>query len=76
MDLEGIMLSKVSQTEKDKYHYDFTHVWNIKRKREMNKQNKTKHIDTQNRLVVTRGERRRGRAKWVKGVSGMVMDGS
>ena len=44
MDLEDIMLNKISQTEKDKL-YDFTH---------MGKRNK--HMDKENRLVVTRGE--------------------
>ena len=30
MDLEILMLSKVSETEKDKYHYDITYMWNLK----------------------------------------------
>ena len=30
MDLEGIMLSEISQTEKDKYCYDTTNAWNLK----------------------------------------------
>ena len=38
-DIEGIMLSEISQTEKDKYHYDFTHVWNIKKKQYKTKAN-------------------------------------
>ena len=29
MDLESIILSEVSQTEKDKYH-DITYMWNLK----------------------------------------------
>ena len=29
MELEGIMLSKISQSEKDRYHV-FTHVWNLR----------------------------------------------
>ena len=28
MDLENIMLSETSQSEKDKYH-DLTHIWNL-----------------------------------------------
>lgn len=31
MDLKGIMLNEISQTEKDKYH-DFTNMWNLKNK--------------------------------------------
>ena len=31
MDLEGIMLSEVSQIEKDKYHV-FNYTWNLKNK--------------------------------------------
>ena len=30
-ELEGIMVSKISQTEKYKYH-DFTHIWSLKNK--------------------------------------------
>ena len=30
MDLEIIILSEVSQREKDKYQYDITHMWNQK----------------------------------------------
>ena len=42
MDLEGIMLSEISLTEKDKY-YDFTHKLNLKKKKQKQKQtNKTK----------------------------------
>ena len=29
LDLEGIILSEVSQTEKDKW-YDFTFIWNLR----------------------------------------------
>ena len=31
MQLEIIILSKVSQTEKDKYRYNFTYTWDLKR---------------------------------------------
>ena len=27
IELEGIMLSEISQSEKDIYHYVFTHMW-------------------------------------------------
>ena len=35
MDLEIIILSEVSQTEKDKYH-DIAYMWNLKKKIQMN----------------------------------------
>ena len=35
MDLEGIMLSQRSGTEKDKYKYDITYIWNLKNIREI-----------------------------------------
>ena len=38
MDFEGIMLSEVSQTEKDKYCM-FLHIWNLKIK-QINEYNK------------------------------------
>ena len=53
MDLEGIMLSEMSQSEKDKYH-NFTYVWYLKNK---NEQNETRHTGTENTLMVARGER-------------------
>ena len=37
MDIEGILLSEMS--EKDKIMYDFTYMWNLKNK--MNKHSKT-----------------------------------
>ena len=33
MDLEIVILSKVSQTEKDKYHMIITYMWNLKNKK-------------------------------------------
>ena len=53
MNPEGIMLSEISQTEKDKY---FIYMWNVKQK--------VKLIDTENRLVVARGGGLQ--MKWVK----------
>ena len=46
MDLEGIMLSKISQTDKDKYHMILL-TCGVK--------NKPKLIESKNRLVVGRG---------------------
>lgn len=46
MDLVGIMLSEISQTEKRKYHWDLTDVWNLKKKK--------KSWATENTLVVAR----------------------
>ena len=39
----------------------------------MTQPTKTKHIDTENTVVVTRGEGA-GKGKWIKGVNYMVMD--
>ena len=49
MNLEHIMLSEISQTEKNKKH-DFIHMWNTNKK----VTNKNQFIDTNNRVVVTR----------------------
>ena len=49
MDLEGIMLTEISQTEKDRYTpYDFTYMWNL-RKNKQAKQNVKRLIDTENK---------------------------
>ena len=45
MDLEGIMLSEISQPEKDKYH-DFT-LCRIYRTQQMNMQNRNRLADTE-----------------------------
>ena len=42
---------------------------------EKNKPNKNKHVDTENRVVVTEGKGQ-GRAKWLKRVNCMVMYGN
>ena len=44
------MLSEISQSEKDKYHIILL-MWNL-----MNKQNRNKIIDTEDRLTAVRGE--------------------
>lgn len=54
------MLSEISQRQT---LYDFTHMWK-----------KNKHMDKENRLVVTRGERGWGRVIGVKGHIRMVTD--
>ena len=58
MDLDGIMLSKISQIP-----YDFMHMWNfffsvtIENKiKEQTKLKKNRHTDTGNKLVITRGK--------------------
>lgn len=58
MDLEHIMLSKISQTEKDKYLM-MSHIWTQKEKQTdewMYIQNRNRLTDIENKLVVTRGE--------------------
>lgn len=49
MDLEGIMLSEISQSDKDRYH-DLTHMWNLRNK--TNKKQTFKYRE----LVAVRGE--------------------
>ena len=51
MDLEDIMLNEISQMEKDKYHMISLPCGRFKKTTKTNK-----HIDTENRLVVTRWE--------------------
>ena len=43
MELEGIMLSEISQSEKDKYH-DFTHMKTLRDKTDEHKGRETKII--------------------------------
>ena len=54
MDLEAIMLSEISQTEKDKYHI-IPSCRELKNQHKMNKCNiRERDIDTKNKLVVAR----------------------
>ena len=57
MDLEGIMLSEISQIL-----YNFIYMWNLKnRTNEQTPQNRNRVIDAENKPVVAREERSRGR---------------
>ena len=51
MDMEGIQPSAVSQRET----YAFTSMWNLTK--QMNKQNRNRLTDTENRRVAARGKR-------------------
>lgn len=74
MDLEGVMLSEISETEKDK-NSTISLICEIFLKNEPTKQIKNKPIDMDNRLVVTRWKGDVGKAKWIKEIKRMVMDG-
>ena len=50
MDLEIIVLSEVSQTEKDKLSYDITYMWNLK------KWYKWTYLQNRNRLTDLENE--------------------
>ena len=68
MDLESIMLSEISQSEKDKYHMiSLVCMWNLIYK--INKQSRSRLIDTENRLTAVRGKW--GWWGWVKKVKGL-----
>ena len=53
MDLEGITLSEISPSKKDKYHTmkANTFMWDLR-----NKTNKNTDSNIENKLMVTRGE--------------------
>ena len=53
IDLEGIMLSEISQTEKEKYH-KISFIYRILKKNKKNKYNINYLIDTENILMVAR----------------------
>ena len=66
MDLEGIVLSEISQTEKDKYCM-ISHVESKKCNKLMNKTKGSRLIDMENKLVVTNRQKKVGRGKMVGG---------
>lgn len=60
MDLVGIMLSEISQTEKRKYHWDLTDVWNLKKKKKVELQRTHLWLPERQRVGVDEmGERGR-----------------
>ena len=56
MELESIMLSEINQVVKDKYHIISPISGNLRTK-QTSKQNRTRGMETRNRLTVTRWER-------------------
>ena len=47
MDLDHILLSEISQTEKDKYIlYNITYMWNVKKKNKYLKKKESKTVAT------------------------------
>ena len=58
MNLQGIMLSEICQTEKNKILYIITNRWKLKNKtnERLTKQKPT-HIDIDNKFVVISGEK-------------------
>ena len=58
MDRPGDYHTKWNESEKDKYHYDTTYIWNLKMM-QMNLFTKQKQIlDIENKPMVAKGERR------------------
>ena len=68
MELEIIILSEVSQREKDKYHY-ITYMWNIKYDTNVCFIDKFRLRDIENRLVVANGAGGGGGMEWKLGMS-------
>lgn len=64
--LEGIILSKKKWDRERHIPYDLTYTWNLKTKTKINKQ-KPKLIDSENRLMVTRGREWEGGWEMGKG---------
>ena len=56
MELESIMLSKISQAVKDKYHM-ISPLTGTQSAKQTNKHNITKDTEIENRLTMARGER-------------------
>ena len=57
VDLESILLSEVSQTERQISH-DIIYMWNlINDTNDLVYKKRNRHTDTENKLMVTKGER-------------------
>lgn len=62
MDLEFLMLSKISQSEKDKY-FIILLICFVRKTKQRNKQSKNRLVDTENKQMVARGK---GERCWVR----------
>ena len=63
MDLEGIMLSEISQREKEKKMYAINHTWKIKNKNKLVNMTKKKQTHRyRDKLAFISGKRERGGA--------------
>ena len=68
MELKGIMLSEISQSEKDKYHMiSLMYVWNLMTK--LNQQNRNRLTDSENRLTTASVGRVGGAGEKMRGLS-------
>ena len=76
MDLGGILVSEICQTEEDKYHV-LSLMWNLRKHTKQAQWNKNKLMDTKNRSVITSGEEgwELGKNRW-RGVNSMTMGGN
>ena len=63
MDLKHIMLSEISQTEKDKYCM-LSHMQNLKKLNKQAKWNENRFIDAENKGVTAKGEGVGGWNRW------------
>ena len=74
MDLEGIMLSEISQTERQ-ILFDVTYMWNLKKMQHTSEQNRKaadRLTDTENKQVVSSGEGSLGRGGEVQTTGGKI----
>ena len=55
MDLEGSILSEVTQTDEDKYHMIFTFMWILKKENKANEKTKQNTL-IENKLMIATGE--------------------
>ena len=69
MQLEIIILSEVSQKKKDKYHMMITYTWNLKYDTDEPIYETETEPQTENRLVVAKGEEVGGGMEWEVGDS-------
>ena len=73
VNFEAIMLSEISQMEKDKYIW-FSHTWNIKNSK-INKPSKKKQVDTETEEPLAEGKSR-GESEMRKGINCVMRDGN
>ena len=65
MALDSLMLSKINQSEKEKYHINFTYMWNLRNKTNDHRGKREENQETNYRKQTDDYQRKSGWENWL-----------